>query len=168
MTSSRRRINGNITGKLIGWRHSPFTQLIRDQQFSALGLVLVAELANVKRTMDSLLLENDALIKDQITETERQGPRLDHRSLGSTEDIGETVARTEQLPSAVSFKSADSNLPSSQPGWSSNDPIDAKALEGSALTSIRPRTIRKANDQKRASLNRSRDNPIDRLFSGLM
>lgn len=44
--------------KLI-WGGRPFTQLIRDSQFSAIGLVLLGELAKIGRILDEIIADNN-------------------------------------------------------------------------------------------------------------
>ncbi|MCJ1260226.1 hypothetical protein MMC22_000085 [Lobaria immixta] len=71
----------------------PFAQLVKDKQFSALGLAVVGELARTKRTLDALHAER--IVSDGLIAI----PAANHRStvdLGFEElmeDVGESIER---------------------------------------------------------------------------
>lgn len=70
--------------------HSSFTQLVRDKQFSALGLALVAELAKVRTTISSYAdVEGES--ENDVAETRAAETLF---AAASNEDFGEAVGRS--------------------------------------------------------------------------
>ena len=157
----------------------PFSQLIRDNQFSALGLTLVAELAKTQRAIGTGGGEG----KEGV-ETELEPMVSTYESIPEvSEDLGEAVGRS----TAIASKSEDPNIPTTESSDSQrvkdaerrvqgretdamgplehiNPPATPLRKEGGSAPIVSrlkapPRTTKK---QKRKPAN-----PIDDLFQGL-
>ena len=157
----------------------PFSQLIRDNQFSALGLTLVAELAKTQRAIGAGSGEGEEGVETELE------PMVSNYESGpeTSEDLGEAVGRS----TAIASKSEDPNIPTTESSDSQrvkdaerrvqgretdamgplehiNTPATPLRKEGGSVPIVSrfkapPRTAKK---QKRKPAN-----PIDDLFQGL-
>ena len=92
--------------KLIGRKkRRPFTQLIRDSQFSAIGLVLLGESAKVRRILDGIGVASDnnnnngsaslggIIATGSATDDNNQRSRRGMEQSSLKEDVGERIQR---------------------------------------------------------------------------
>lgn len=133
----------------------PFTQLIRDSQFSAIGLVLLAELAKIRRMLEKISADYDKKKK------KKNDNDNDKKSSGS---VGETIIKGSATDGnnhsmRKSHGMEQSSLEEQDVGERIPRELPSKAEagdEGAVIGSSRSKKTRKVHV-----------NEIDQLFDGL-
>ena len=139
---------------------SAFTDVIADQQFAATGLVLLANLARLKRLIEGIATKE--------FKVRARRARDGSRALGADEDLGESVTRFTPTDAALLTKlSPGSGSHAGEP----NDYVSNLQRVGMG-SSVPPRgrlpiTDRPSLSPKLGKSRRDKSNAIDRLFSGL-
>ena len=140
-----------------------FTQLIRDSQFSTLGLGLIAELAEIRQSVEAVATQRHVLVS-QVPACHTPNTERDPHSRPG-EDVGEAVCR----PPPAAFVST-SLVPSPEeppcPQKAQDDaPSPISITGGKDLeTAIDCSTVTTKSSTRRKQKSR---NPIDDLFSRL-
>ena len=163
-----------------------FTQIIQDNQFSAMGLVLLAELSNIARLIGIDLGQEEAGRSKNLPETKIE----DLEDLEDLEDIGEAVRRPmfQRFHSRLDSSAVDDILDACDSGFrdlasspgqdrvqSTNASPSRLVFQGEAdSTAPRRRDVRqraKTGSHRRSKFHRGQKtgpgNTIDELFSGL-
>ncbi len=160
-----------------------FTQLVQDNQFSALGLALIAEIAKISKTISSFADPEEESEDNPATIRTAEG----FSARGPTEDLGEAVGSpinldstvydsavpaTNQLPSRPMQEGVTQRCPSGDADGTGNldsirDAQPAKVQSVARLSANEVNLISSGPSRKPKSNKKRQSNPIDDLFDGL-
>lgn len=134
----------------------PFSQIIQDNQYSSLGLILVAELAKTRRVLCTLAVK-DHVLNSSFPVQDLNAAEVEADSLDMVEDKGEPIARVRLNAGTADLQAQRHGLLDYEQRFTAED-VTFPAAEP-------PHTSRPTFSEK--SKRRKASDAIDQLFRGL-